>query len=1334
MSPLPKISVLKQLHALLHTHFHTLGHAYKVLYLSPATRKKLVTCLDEIGDNEEDLKEWFDLYQKEHQEIVLKEQKEALERQKEALEKQKEQESETDDDTAASPSIPSTLPKKKIFSHIQFMDTIPFESTSSLDTSGKTPTKAQQRRIDEQNMWNKKMFNLLIYHFPEVDSAFLFQMLNRTPDWDSHDFRKWYFTNIFLKSFPEASSIGTILQTSNITNLKSNFAVNKLLSFYNMSILQMFDDLLPRSEEFHNHPQDLDIGMVPSMKVDSFDVQQEKRAEARQKNVFKLPPNSWIFSNDFPLRCLKAAEWEEYYPEICARLEKNLKMRMVTEWVRIAKSDLEAEGAGRLSVVDARIKFLKVVHPEVDWNKKMFAASTKSNQRWVHRAVEDIFPSLTIVEEKQMELVAHGGKSLFEADVFVEELQMAFEYQGEQHYHDIKAFFAPIEGQLRRDQLKSDAFAQHGITLIHVPYWWDKSVDSLKASINRLRPDLIEKPLNVEPIPLEPINMPKFVKKAAAMEPSSWNGRKDLTGWYWCEKYDGIRCISQEGKFFSKKGNEIVFPDWLADRILPHIQNMRYPIDSELTCSQGYELMTTLVRLARNFTFEDREWAKVKLQIFDIVDTTGTLSFEERQEELKKWHATIPDDAKQFLALVEYEKIESNEHLRAELDRVSVDDGGEGLIAVAADNLYQAGRSRNSLKIKKYYDMEALYMGNAPNAVAFEVELINGERCQARCSYGNYYRNPYVPGKTVLTLTYTHLHQSTGKPFKPMVLRERLDLSWAEIKDHYSRVQPDYIELHSIARTPPSMEEVIAKSPFVNCMKELLKECDKPPSSMSDEEIRSLVGSMMQQDPTGSYPTMDEKKGLSDLLSIQEGQLNQMIADARYHESPGAKVDDARRRIIELMQSQDNAPPTREQIDKISQLTDVTAYRLNLIVNEMLDPPGEVTEEKRSLIWRFIKDKDPFHLMDLKDLHHLKTQTNLNVSQVRRVIWFMKDRPGVLTDSKKERIKKFLKAHQQGATDEQLTELCEQTELNRMQVYTLLNSFKIRAEQKENGQLEEDNYLAALSSWLEERSFKHPTDLELSQWEHITGLPKEKLQREVNRLIETHGALNQEKKAEVLQWMIHHDFSRPNAEQLSFLQNRTNLRLEQIQELIEEIRAPPGKIEQESLAKIEDMIHSEEEKETLVESLQASTGLGLRQVQLLVSYSREGPGELDATRKQQVQERVRGVPQLTASLLDKVCEEFALSRFQIYKIYHEDGSFSTISEETKELVKEWLKGNEDLSEFSQEELDELLQETKLSPSQVYSIVENTSNLPGELSAETKTKVLEWMKTNVSEEL
>lgn len=75
-------------------------------------------------------------------------------------------------------------------------------------------------------------------------------------------------------------------------------------------------------------------------------------------------------------------------------------------------------------------------------------------------------------------------------DTYIPQLSLAVEYQ---HYSDASS---------KRYVEKRNACKEAGITLVEVPYWWDFSSESLAATINRAKPELIAS--EAEPIPTTP--------------------------------------------------------------------------------------------------------------------------------------------------------------------------------------------------------------------------------------------------------------------------------------------------------------------------------------------------------------------------------------------------------------------------------------------------------------------------------------------------------------------------------------------------------------------------------------------------------------------------------------------------------------------------------------------------------------------------------------------------------------------------------------------------------------------------------------------------------------
>jgi len=72
-------------------------------------------------------------------------------------------------------------------------------------------------------------------------------------------------------------------------------------------------------------------------------------------------------------------------------------------------------------------------------------------------------------------------------------LQLAFEYQGRQHYEELGVYEGSGDNP-GLDREKQEACAVQNITLIEVPHWWRSTPDALVSSIVRARPELARRP------------------------------------------------------------------------------------------------------------------------------------------------------------------------------------------------------------------------------------------------------------------------------------------------------------------------------------------------------------------------------------------------------------------------------------------------------------------------------------------------------------------------------------------------------------------------------------------------------------------------------------------------------------------------------------------------------------------------------------------------------------------------------------------------------------------------------------------------------------------------
>jgi len=105
---------------------------------------------------------------------------------------------------------------------------------------------------------------------------------------------------------------------------------------------------------------------------------------------------------------------------------------------------------------------------------------------------------------KHEKVICSKGKKM-ELDVYIPSLNLALEYNGVQHYMNTGYISPSNEHTKQRDVHKATECMKAGITLIAVPYWWNRKIGSLKATIHMARPDLVSDSRE-DAIPLENLN------------------------------------------------------------------------------------------------------------------------------------------------------------------------------------------------------------------------------------------------------------------------------------------------------------------------------------------------------------------------------------------------------------------------------------------------------------------------------------------------------------------------------------------------------------------------------------------------------------------------------------------------------------------------------------------------------------------------------------------------------------------------------------------------------------------------------------------------------------
>jgi hypothetical protein len=171
-------------------------------------------------------------------------------------------------------------------------------------------------------------------------------------------------------------------------------------------------------------------------------------------------------------------------------LKQKLHIQHDSEWKFVSTTDINRWKGGRvMRRSGGLLPFLSSLNPRViDDSQQVVNNKTEFH---LHRVVNELFPDVqTHSRFKHKEMLYPHSLTEMELDVYIPSLGLAFEYQGQQHFHTKLGKYGCVESQQCKDELKRAACARAGITLIEVPYWWDHHSASIAATIRMLRPDI----------------------------------------------------------------------------------------------------------------------------------------------------------------------------------------------------------------------------------------------------------------------------------------------------------------------------------------------------------------------------------------------------------------------------------------------------------------------------------------------------------------------------------------------------------------------------------------------------------------------------------------------------------------------------------------------------------------------------------------------------------------------------------------------------------------------------------------------------------------------------
>jgi DNA ligase-1 len=177
----------------------------------------------------------------------------------------------------------------------------------------------------------------------------------------------------------------------------------------------------------------------------------------------------------------------------------------------------------------------------------------------------------------------------------------------------------------------------------------------------------------------------------------------DPTGWWISEKLDGVRTFFDGKQMISRLGNPFTPPQWFLDKLPKDMT-----LDGELF--GGRREFQSTVSIVK--TVNSPHWQGITFQIFDI-PSQGDKPFEDRIEYLTKTFGPGGTHEAEQVEVVQHTKATSRQHVLDKLKEIETL-GGEGLMLRKAGSLYEGKRSNSLLKIKTFYDAEAVVTGYMP--------------------------------------------------------------------------------------------------------------------------------------------------------------------------------------------------------------------------------------------------------------------------------------------------------------------------------------------------------------------------------------------------------------------------------------------------------------------------------------------------------------------------------------------------------------------------------------------------------------------------------------------
>jgi len=176
-----------------------------------------------------------------------------------------------------------------------------------------------------------------------------------------------------------------------------------------------------------------------------------------------------------------------------SKISEVFDLQCVGDWYRVSIEKVKETFGYSFLSLSHLVSLFRRQFPEHSWkSNRFFQKKKKCTQRDIFLMTNKIFPGIEVKEDFYHPHVLHSDTTNpVELDVYVPELGIALEFQGEQHYINIEPFGMKSGAIRAKDVAKYNKCKNVGISLISVPYFWDGSLPSLIRIILNSRPEMM---------------------------------------------------------------------------------------------------------------------------------------------------------------------------------------------------------------------------------------------------------------------------------------------------------------------------------------------------------------------------------------------------------------------------------------------------------------------------------------------------------------------------------------------------------------------------------------------------------------------------------------------------------------------------------------------------------------------------------------------------------------------------------------------------------------------------------------------------------------------------